>query len=153
MPLKLDQLLHLDAIVEHGSLRAAARRLGLPQPATEAMLSMQLERLGGSSVTYGLGLFRNDDALSFSAGRFVHVYVDRLSRRPVPLPAPVPLVSGLVGEDEPQAAAKTIVRETRRAKLARCFMNTSALKRGLDGRRSAPSPAPAREAGRRAGDA
>lgn len=33
MSLKLDQLQHLVAIVEHGSLRAAARRLGLPQPA------------------------------------------------------------------------------------------------------------------------
>lgn len=33
MSLKLDQLQHLVAIVEHGSLRSAARRLGLPQPA------------------------------------------------------------------------------------------------------------------------
>ncbi len=48
---------------------------------------LRVERLGGSSVTYGLGLFRNDEPLSFSAGRFVHVYVDRASRRPVPLPA------------------------------------------------------------------
>jgi DNA-binding transcriptional LysR family regulator len=31
--MKLDQLQHLAAIVEHGSLRAAARRLELPQPA------------------------------------------------------------------------------------------------------------------------
>jgi len=33
MTLKIDQLQHLLAIAEHGSLRAAARRLGLPQPA------------------------------------------------------------------------------------------------------------------------
>ena len=31
--MKLDQLQHLVAIVEHGSLRAAARRLNLQQPA------------------------------------------------------------------------------------------------------------------------
>ncbi len=31
--MKLEQLQHLEAIVEHRSLRAAARRLGLPQPA------------------------------------------------------------------------------------------------------------------------
>lgn len=44
-----------------------------------------LERLGTSSVTYGLALFgaREEPA---AAGRFVHVYVDRQSRRPVPVP-------------------------------------------------------------------
>jgi DNA-binding transcriptional LysR family regulator len=33
MTLRLDQLQHLVAVVEHGSVRAAARRLGVPQPA------------------------------------------------------------------------------------------------------------------------
>ena len=45
-----------------------------------------VERLGGSSVTYRVGLFRNDDDIAFADGRFVHVYVDRTSRRPVHLP-------------------------------------------------------------------
>lgn len=48
---------------------------------------LRVERLGSSSVTYGLGLFRNDAAETFSAGRFVHVYVDSRTRRPVALPA------------------------------------------------------------------
>jgi acyl-CoA thioester hydrolase len=47
---------------------------------------LRVERIGGSSVTYGLGPYHNDDPLSFAAGRFVHVYVDRSTRRPVPLP-------------------------------------------------------------------
>jgi len=45
-----------------------------------------VERLGGSSVTYSIALFRNDQDTAFADGRFVHVYVDRNSRRPVPLP-------------------------------------------------------------------
>jgi acyl-CoA thioester hydrolase len=48
---------------------------------------LRVERIGSASVTYGLGLFRNDDAMAFAGGEFVHVYVDRASRRPVPLPA------------------------------------------------------------------
>lgn len=46
-----------------------------------------IERLGSSSVAYKIGLFRNDDTSAFADGRFVHVYVDRESRKPVPVPA------------------------------------------------------------------
>lgn len=45
-----------------------------------------VERLGGSSVTYTIGLFRNDEQAAFADGRFVHVYVNRATRRPVQLP-------------------------------------------------------------------
>jgi acyl-CoA thioester hydrolase len=48
---------------------------------------IKVERLGRSSVTYGIGLFRNDDETAFADGRFVHVYVDSAARRPVALPA------------------------------------------------------------------
>jgi len=47
---------------------------------------VSVERLGGSSVTYIIGLFRNDEDTAFADGRFVHVYVDRNTRRPVQLP-------------------------------------------------------------------
>ena len=50
---------------------------------------LALEKLGNSSVVYRIGLFRNDDAEPAALGRFVHVYVDSASRRPVPVPAPV----------------------------------------------------------------
>lgn len=47
---------------------------------------LAVERLGGSSVTYRIALYRNDEDAAFADGRFVHVYVDRASRRPVKLP-------------------------------------------------------------------
>lgn len=47
---------------------------------------ISVEQLGGSSVTYIIGLFRNDEDTAFADGRFVHVYVDRNTRRPVQLP-------------------------------------------------------------------
>jgi acyl-CoA thioester hydrolase len=45
-----------------------------------------VQRLGGSSVVYRLALFSPDRAEPSAVGRFVHVYVDRVSRRPVPVP-------------------------------------------------------------------
>ncbi len=49
MTIKIDQLQHLAAIVEHGSLRAAARRLGVPQP-TLTRSVRQLERELGTAL-------------------------------------------------------------------------------------------------------
>ena len=48
---------------------------------------LALERLGNSSVVYRIGLFRNDENEPAALGRFVHVYVDAATRRPVPVPA------------------------------------------------------------------
>ena len=45
-----------------------------------------IERLGARSVVYSIALFRNDDDEACALGRFVHVYVDRNSRRPVEIP-------------------------------------------------------------------
>jgi len=47
---------------------------------------LRVARLGGSSVRYELGLFADEAPLAAAVGRFVHVYVDRSTRRPVPLP-------------------------------------------------------------------
>lgn len=41
-----------------------------------------VERVGGSSVIYRIALFRERDMTAAAQGRFVHVYVDRESRRP-----------------------------------------------------------------------
>ena len=43
---------------------------------------------GTSSVRYEVGLFAQGEPLTAARGHFVHVYVDRHSRRPVPLSAP-----------------------------------------------------------------
>jgi acyl-CoA thioester hydrolase len=50
---------------------------------------IRVARLGTSSVRYEIALYRNDDALPCAAGHFVHVYVERSSNRPAPIPAPV----------------------------------------------------------------
>jgi acyl-CoA thioester hydrolase len=48
-----------------------------------------LERLGTSSVIYRLALFGEGSDEPAAAGRFVHVYVDREERRPVPVPGEI----------------------------------------------------------------
>jgi acyl-CoA thioester hydrolase len=47
---------------------------------------LRVAKLGSSSVRYEIGLFRNDEPLASAQGHFVHVYVDRFSRRPTGLP-------------------------------------------------------------------
>lgn len=47
---------------------------------------LRVTRLGTSSVRYEVGLFANDNAEASAQGYFIHVYVDRVTRRPVPLP-------------------------------------------------------------------
>jgi acyl-CoA thioester hydrolase len=45
-----------------------------------------LERLGTKSVVYRIALFRGDEDEPCAIGRFVHVYVERDSRRPTEIP-------------------------------------------------------------------
>ena len=47
---------------------------------------LRVTRLGNSSVRYEIGLFRNDEETAVAQGHFVHVYVDRETRRPAGLP-------------------------------------------------------------------
>ncbi len=48
---------------------------------------LRVGRLGNSSVRYEIGLFRNDESAAAAQGHFVHVYVDRETRRPTALPS------------------------------------------------------------------
>jgi acyl-CoA thioester hydrolase len=50
---------------------------------------LRVAHLGKSSVRYEVGLFADGGDLAAACGHFVHVYVDRHTRRPVPLPAPL----------------------------------------------------------------
>jgi len=47
---------------------------------------LRVAHLGRSSVRYEVGLFVAGQALTAARGHFVHVYVDRTTRRPVELP-------------------------------------------------------------------
>ncbi len=49
-------------------------------------IGLGVERLGRSSITYRLGVFRAGSNAAAAQGRFTHVHVDRQSRRPVPIP-------------------------------------------------------------------
>ena len=46
---------------------------------------IRADKLGETSVRYEVGLFRNDEQVAAAEGFFVHVYVDRQTRRPKPL--------------------------------------------------------------------
>ena len=48
---------------------------------------LRVAHLGRSSVRYEVGLFAAGAVQTAARGHFVHVYVDRATRRPVPLPA------------------------------------------------------------------
>jgi acyl-CoA thioester hydrolase len=50
---------------------------------------LRVAHAGRSSVRYELALFGALADTASAQGHFVHVYIDRASRRPVPLPAPL----------------------------------------------------------------
>ena len=50
---------------------------------------VRVDRLGERSVTYGIGIFKAGEETACADGIFVHVFVDRASRRAVPIPAPL----------------------------------------------------------------
>ncbi|WP_382156796.1 acyl-CoA thioesterase [Hydrogenophaga sp. ANAO-22] len=47
---------------------------------------LRVAHLGSSSVRYEVGLFADGEETAAACGHFVHVYVSRETRRPVPLP-------------------------------------------------------------------
>ena len=61
-----------------------ARSVAFPET-VEA--GLRIAHLGSSSVRWEVGLFTQGHAGPAAEGHFVHVYVDRVTRRPVPLPA------------------------------------------------------------------
>jgi acyl-CoA thioester hydrolase len=50
---------------------------------------LRVDRLGQRAVTYGLAIFRADDERAVAHGHFVHVFVDRATRTPTAIPAPL----------------------------------------------------------------
>ncbi len=46
-----------------------------------------VSKLGNSSVRYEVGIFRQGEEFASAQGHFVHVYVDRITRKPTALPA------------------------------------------------------------------
>lgn len=48
-------------------------------------IGVRADRVGNTSVTYGLGVFEKGKETASAQGMFVHVYVDRQSRKPIRL--------------------------------------------------------------------
>ena len=55
----------------------------------EVTAGLRVAHIGTSSVRYEIGLFGDAAPHAAAQGHFVHVYVDRRTQRPVPLPAPL----------------------------------------------------------------
>ena len=72
--------------------------LGFPE---SLVVGLAVTRLGNSSVTYRLGVFRAEAQPITALGHWVHVYVDRTSRKPVPIPDAIRalLSTAVIGED------------------------------------------------------
>ena len=49
-------------------------------------IGLRTDQLGTSSVTHGLAVFTEDADLAVAHGHFIHVFVDRESGRPTPIP-------------------------------------------------------------------
>jgi acyl-CoA thioester hydrolase len=48
-------------------------------------VGLRVDRLGTSAVTWGIGIFKVGVEEAVANGQFVHVIVDRVTRRPVPI--------------------------------------------------------------------
>ena len=75
---------------------------------SDLVVGLAVTRLGTSSVTYRTGLWAagpdarlaaGPDARLAAVGSWVHVYVDRQTRRPVPIPDPIRTLLGTVVHD------------------------------------------------------
>ncbi len=49
-------------------------------------LGLRVGKLGNSSARYELAVFRQDGETAVASGHFVHVFVDRETNKPVPIP-------------------------------------------------------------------
>jgi acyl-CoA thioester hydrolase len=52
-------------------------------------VGVAVDHLGSSSVRYRLGVFRAGGELAAAQGHFTHVYVERATGRPVPIPTAI----------------------------------------------------------------
>ena len=64
----------------------------------DVVAGLRAAKVGSSSVTYEIGLFRNAETTASAQGTFVHVYVDEKDRRPTQLSD---IMKEKLGEIEP----------------------------------------------------
>jgi acyl-CoA thioester hydrolase len=49
-------------------------------------VGVSIAKLGNSSLNYQLAIFKEGDDLAIATGHFVHVFVDRVTQKPRPIP-------------------------------------------------------------------
>src|SRR4051812_1857969 len=64
---------------------------------------LRVASLGTSSVRYEVAIFREDEEHAAAQGQFVHVYVDRATRKPSAIPAPMRKLLESILMDQPPA--------------------------------------------------
>ncbi len=60
---------------------------------------LRVDRLGRSSVRYGIGIFRAGEAQVCAHGHFVHVFVDRQTQKSVPMPETLRAALTLIADE------------------------------------------------------
>ena len=80
----------LDIAARPGDRHRRRDRLHVPPVARlsrgDRRRALRVAKLGGSSVIYEIGLFRQGEDEPAATGRFVHVWVDRATQRPAGVP-------------------------------------------------------------------
>jgi acyl-CoA thioester hydrolase len=64
---------------------------------------LRVAKLGSSSVRYEVAIFREDEPTAAAQGHFIHVYVDRVTRKPSAIPAAMRALLESILVDEPEA--------------------------------------------------
>jgi acyl-CoA thioester hydrolase len=80
------------------------------------VVGLRADRVGTTSVSWGLGIFREADAELLATGTFVHVFVDRAERRPMTVPAAIrERISAELVADAEQKTASSLQSLRRRS--------------------------------------
>jgi acyl-CoA thioester hydrolase len=69
------------------------RSIGFP---SKINVGLRVGHLGNSSIRYEIALFKGDEDVASAQGHFIHVYVERGSGRPTPLPEKLKSVVALL---------------------------------------------------------
>jgi len=69
-------------------------------------VGLGIERLGTSSITYRLAIFRAGEGSAAAAGRFVHVYVDAQTRQATGIPEVIRAAAQTLAAAETRAASR-----------------------------------------------
>src|SRR5690606_2856408 len=80
--------IHNALVVGYVVNSSCSYRQGISYP-DKIEAGLRVNKLGNSSVTYGVGIFREGEEQACACGDFVHVFVNRAEYKSVPIPGPI----------------------------------------------------------------